>query len=291
MFVINIASVALKAISVTGTNFSSVFIDMLNDVGDSVGLGLLLLGLAYEKKRSNVLYPYGRRRALYVLGLISISIFSGLIFAVALAKTISLLQESVQPVVVKHSLYAFSAAFSLNVLGLIVAYSEVKSGNGDPATMSGLLDSLSDVVGSVLALSSIALTSVFLDVVGSFIISLVILVSAVTVGYRYFQVLIGRAPPKSVLKRVLERVLELSDVKDVNVFNATMITENDYMLVLEVEVDKDKDVEDLEKLSQIIEEEVKKTDPRFKHVIVEFVAERKEPKTYKKILSEIEGSE
>jgi len=57
-----------------------------------------------------------------------------------------------------------------------------------------------------------------------------------------------------------------------------MITEDEYMLILEVEVDKDMEVEDVEKLSMKIEEEIKKVEPRFKHVIIEFVGERPEPK-------------
>jgi len=63
LFLINLVSVLLKLISMTGTNASSVFIDALNDIGDMVGLGLLL-GLSYERKRQSVYYPFGRGSAL-----------------------------------------------------------------------------------------------------------------------------------------------------------------------------------------------------------------------------------
>lgn len=289
LFVVNLISAILKAISATGTTATSVFIDMLNDVGDAAGLGLLLIGLNYERKKSNLMYPYGTRRALYVLGLISISILSGSIFAVAVLKTISLLSEGKNLVVSPYSICLFTPAFTLNACGLLLIYRHVRAGSNNPALEGGLLDSVSDTVGSALALSSLLLKSSLLDVLGSLALSCVILISAITMGYRYFQVLIGRAPPKYVLKKVLRHVLNMSEVKDINVFNATMITEDEYMLVLEVEVDKNMDVEDLEKLSAKIEEEVKKVEPRFKHVVVEFVAERREPKTYNKLLYEIEN--
>lgn len=292
LFIVNMLSVILKSISIMGTNATSVFIDMLNDLGDVVGLGLLLLGLVFEKKKSNIMYPFGRRRAIYVTGLLSIMMFSGLIFAVAIYKTINILHEPIILFVKSYALYAFFLAFTINVLGLalIFIYTLVKKSGNDPALTGGLIDSISDTGGSAIALGTLISKTPVLDVVGSLVLSGVILISAITVGYRYFQVLIGRAPPKEVLKNVIEKILEVPEVKDVNIFHASMITEDEYMLILEVEVDKDMEVEDAEKLSAKIEDMVKRGDPRFKYVIVEFVGEKPGPKTYKDIINQIEYS-
>ncbi|MEM0031153.1 MAG: cation diffusion facilitator family transporter [Desulfurococcaceae archaeon] len=292
LFAFNLLSVIFKYISVMGTNATSVFIDMLNDLGDVVGLGLLMLGLSFEKKKSNIMYPFGRRRALYVTGLLSIMMFSGLIFAVAIYKTMNILFEPVVLVVKPYALYLFSLAFIVNIIGLtlIITYTYVRRGGNDPTLTGGLIDSISDVCGSALALGTLILRIPLLDVAGSLVLSGVILISAITVGYRYFQVLIGRAPPKEVLKKVIERILSIPEVRDVNIFYASMITEDEYMLILEVEVDKDMEVEDAEKLSAKIEDAVRKEDPRFKYVIVEFVGEKPGPKTYREIINEIEYS-
>ncbi|MEM3912699.1 MAG: cation diffusion facilitator family transporter [Desulfurococcaceae archaeon] len=292
LFAFNLLSVIFKYISVMGTNATSVFIDMLNDLGDVVGLGLLMLGLSFEKKKSNIMYPFGRRRALYVTGLLSIMMFSGLIFAVAIYKTMNILFEPVVLVVKPYALYLFSLAFIVNIIGLtlIITYTYVRRGGNDPTLTGGLIDSISDVCGSALALGTLILRIPLLDVAGSLVLSGVILISAITVGYRYFQVLIGRAPPKEVLKKVIERILSIPEVRDVNIFYASMITEDEYMLILEVEVDKDMEVEDAEKLSAKIEDAVRKEDPRFKYVIVEFVGEKPGPKTYREIMNEIEYS-
>ncbi|MEM0099375.1 MAG: cation diffusion facilitator family transporter [Desulfurococcaceae archaeon] len=292
LFAFNLLSVIFKYISVMGTNATSVFIDMLNDLGDVVGLGLLMLGLSFEKKKSNIMYPFGRRRALYVTGLLSIMMFSGLIFAVAIYKTMNILFEPVVLVVKPYALYLFSLAFIVNIIGLtlIITYTYVRRGGNDPTLTGGLIDSISDVCGSALALGTLILRIPILDVAGSLVLSGVILISAITVGYRYFQVLIGRAPPKEVLKKVIERILSIPEVRDVNIFYASMITEDEYMLILEVEVDKDMEVEDAEKLSAKIEDAVRKEDPRFKYVIVEFVGEKPGPKTYREIMNEIEYS-
>jgi cation diffusion facilitator family transporter len=284
-------SAFLKFISVMGTNATSVFIDMLNDVGDVVGLGLLLIGLSFEKRKSNIMYPFGGRRALYIMGLISVMIFSGLIFAVAIYKIMSVLSESLIITVKPYSLIVFILAFVVNVVGLIIVFINVESKRRDPALTGGLIDSISDTSGSALALSTLITKIPILDVIGSVILSGVILISAISIGYRYFQVLLGRAPDKQILKKVIDKILEIPEIRDVNVFHASMITEDEFMLILEVEVDKDMEVEDAERLSIRIENEVRKLDPRFKYVIIEFVGEKPGPKTYREIIDEIENSE
>jgi len=291
LFMINVMSAFLKFISVMGTNATSVFIDMLNDVGDVVGLGLLLIGLSFEKRKSNIMYPFGGRRALYIMGLISVMIFSGLIFAVAIYKIMSVLSESVIITVKPYSLIVFTLAFVVNVVGLIIVFINVESKRRDPALTGGLIDSISDTSGSALALSTLITKIPILDVIGSVILSGVILISAISIGYRYFQVLLGRAPDKQILKKVIDKILEIPEIRDVNVFHASMITEDEFMLILEVEVDKDMEVEDAERLSIRIENEVRKLDPRFKYVIIEFVGEKPGPKTYREIIDEIENSE
>lgn len=288
---INAMSAFLKFISVMGTNATSVFIDMLNDVGDVVGLGLLLIGLSFEKRKNNIMYPFGGRRALYIMGLISVMIFSGLIFAVAIYKIMSILSESVIITVKPYSLIVFILAFVVNVVGLIIVFINVESKRRDPALTGGLIDSINDTSGSALALSTLITKIPILDVIGSVILSGVILISAISIGYRYFQVLLGRAPDKQILKKVIDKILEIPEIRDVNIFHASMITEDEFMLILEIEVDKDMEVEDAERLSIRIENEVRKLDPRFKYVIIEFVGEKPGPKTYREIIDEIENSE
>lgn len=289
LFIANTVSVIFKFVSVMGTNATSVFIDLLNDVGDSVGLGLLILGLKYTRIKKSVFYPFGGRRAPYVLTLLSIMIFSGLLFSVALFKVISILREPIEITVNTYSLIVYSTALVFNISGFTYLYIYSRKNSGkDPVLTGSAVDSFSDTFGSILALFTLVTKSTLLDIIGSLVISIVILISAISIGYKYFQVLIGRAPPREVLKKVINKVLEFKEVRDVNVFQATMITEDEYMLILEVEVDKDMEVEDVEKLSMKIEEEIKKIEPRFKHVTIEFVGERPEPKTYREILSEIE---
>lgn len=289
LFLVNLVSVVLKALSVTGTSAVSVFLDLLNDVGDTLGLGLLLAGLHF-KPRNSIAYPYGTRRAIYVLGLIFIALISILLFVVAVFKFTTLLQGDSTVDSKPYAVYPFTTALVLNLYGLYVVLSAKIRNPSDPASTSGLVDALSDSMGSVVALTAMLTGSLVVDTIGSVLILIIILLSAITISHRYFHVLIGKSPSKNILKKTLEIVLSIPEVKDVNVFNALMITEDEYMLVLEVEVDKELDVEDLEKLSSKIEEVVKTIEPRFKHVVVEYVADKRD-KTYRKIIDQVEELE
>jgi cation diffusion facilitator family transporter len=290
MFFVNALSAILKATSTTWTNSASVFVDMLNDLGDAVGLGLILLGLKLSNRSSSITYPYGTRRAIYVLGLIAISIFSGVIFSSAIYKVSGALSGEYMVYSGRTARVLFTIAFIINLVSLILLYRVLRGNSNDPALEGTLLDAISDLSASILALLVLFTGSVILDVTGGIIISLVILISALSIGYKYYQVLVGRSPPRGVLKSVLEKVLSIPEVRDVNVFNAMMITGDEYMLILEVEVDKSLDVIDTEELSTRIENIVCSIEPRFKHIIIEFVAEKREPKTYKSIMRELEST-
>jgi cation diffusion facilitator family transporter len=288
MFLVNVVSALFKAASTAGTNSTSVFVDMLNDIGDAVGLGLILLGLKLSGKSKSITYPYGTRRALYVLGLMAISIFSGVILASAMYKVLEALLGDYAVYSTREAKLLFTVAFTTNALNLLTVYRSMRKNSSNPALEGTLLDAVSDFSGSVLALAVVFTENSILDIIGGVAISIVILISALSIGYKYYQVLVGRSPPRSVMKSVLTRILSIPEVRDVNVFNASMITEDEYMLILEVEVDENLDVDDIEDISAKIENTVKNTDPRFKHVIIEFVAERREPKNYKSIMSELE---
>jgi len=197
LFIANTVSVIFKFVSVMGTNATSVFIDLLNDVGDSVGLGLLILGLKYTRIKKSVFYPFGGRRAPYVLTLLSIMIFSGLLFSVALFKVISILREPIEITVETYSLIVYSTALVFNISGFTYLYIySRKNSEKDPVLTGSAVDSFSDTFGSILALFTLVTKSTLLDIIGSLVISIVILISAISIGYKYFQVLIGRAPPE-----------------------------------------------------------------------------------------------
>jgi len=289
-FIINFITLLLKIMGFIGTNSASLLADILNDVGDCIGLGLIILGMFISSRRSSIAYPFGMSRALYVFGLISISIIGGFLFSTSIVNSIN---SFVNPKPINAGIKTVTLvllALIVNGFNLLLALSTREEENS-PANVSALVDGFADFLGSTIAFTSIATMSHVIDSIGSIIISIIVLVSSTAVSYRYYSILIGRAPPKEEMLKIINAVLSVPGVHDVNELKAVMITENEYLIMLEVEVGEDSDVEDLEMLSKQIEAQIKSIVPNAKHIAIEFVSRRKEPPTYRKIIEEIKRLE
>ncbi|MEM0027171.1 MAG: cation diffusion facilitator family transporter [Ignisphaera sp.] len=287
-FVINAATLILKVIGFIGTNSASLIADIINDCGDTIGLGLIIFGVIIaNRKKNTIAYPFGMSRALYVIGLISVSIIGGFLFATSFI----------------NSIYAFTSHRAINsnprsitlvLIALILNSSNImfifKARKGfDIATAVTLLDGFADISGNLIAFISIATANPIIDSIGSFIITIIVLMSSIAVGYRYYLMLIGRAPPKEEMLKMVNAALSVPGVLDVNELRAVMLTEDEYLVILEVEVGEDTKIKDIEAFNRQIEMKIRKAVPRAKHVVIEFVSKRKEPPTYRKIIEEIKG--
>lgn len=283
----NALALSLAAYSAAGTNSASVSLSFLNELTDFVGLLLLNIGMAAEARRS-MKYPFGTKRGIYVVGLMALLIFSGTVLGAAIGRLLSALSGEPKLVSRPGALYAMAGVVTANAAVLVHCAVWARR-RRDPSAEAGLLDAAGDTLGGAVAAAALATGSPAIDAVGSAIVAAAILASAASLGYRYYQVLVGRSPPRRVLSRALREVLRVRGVADVNVFNAIMITEDEYMLILEVETDEGLEVREAERLSAQIEEAVRRADPRFKHVFIEFVPRRREPPTYPQIAEEIEA--
>jgi len=294
-FVLNSFTLAFKILGMLGTNSVTVLADVLNDLGDAMGLGLLWFGLKLSKRRPKreIAYPFGFSRAIYVFGLVALSIIGGLMFMASVSRVMQAVNGE-DHVVTANTMSRLALLCALGINAVSLAYTIIYFRRGrsrDPAVYGSLIDSISDSSASVLSFIAITTLSPIIDFVGGIAVSAVLLISAVSAGYRYFLILIGRAPPKEDLLKILEETLKVSGVKDVNRLRAFMVTEDEYLVIMEVEVDKDVDVEDLEKLDREIELKVRNAVPNVKHVVVEYVPFRREPPTYRAIAEEIRSLE
>ncbi|MEL9939982.1 MAG: cation diffusion facilitator family transporter [Ignisphaera sp.] len=287
-FIINIVTLILKIFGFIGTNSASLIADIINDCGDTIGLGLIIFGVMLaNRKRSTIAYPFGMSRALYVIGLISTSIIGGFLFATSFINSIYAFTTHRTINSSLRSVTLVLIALILNSLNIIFISRTKKS--FDIATTVTLLDGFADVGGNVIAFISIAIANPVIDSIGSFVITIIVLISSIAASYKYYLMLIGRAPPKEEMLKMVNATLSVSGVLDVNELRAVMLTEDEYLVILEVEVEEEIKIKDTETFSKQIETEIRRAVPKAKHIVIEFVPKRKEPPTYKKILEEIKG--
>jgi len=284
---LNALALILKTYAVLHSTSSAVDAEFLHTLGDFIGSALLALGAALMFRKPSMKYPFGFGRTPYVLGLISTSIIGGFLFTVSLSTGINRLASKGEVTATQGALATLLIALAADTAILVWAVKEHRSNSEDPAVKGTIVENLSDLVGDVAAISSVITANSFVDAYGAFIISGILLFSAVSLGYRYFNVLIGRAAPKNVVGRAVKVAVAIPGVIDVNDVKSLVIGPDQYLLIMEVEAREDASVEELEMIREELKERLQNAEPRVKYLIVEFVPPRAPPASFRDLLKRI----
>ncbi len=286
-FLMNAVGLALKAISLTTSSSSAVDAEFLHSLGDFIGSGLLALGAAIMFRKPTLKHPFGYGRTVYVLGLISTAIIGGFLFSVSLAqgvnqlKTMSAVKPSYQ------SLGSMALAAVLDIAILAWAVKEYMSFKSDPSVKGTLIENLADVVGDTAALIALTTLNPLADAYGALAISGILLISSLSLGWKYFNVLIGASAPKNVVGRAIKVALSLPYVIDVNDVKSLVIGPDEYVIIMQVEVPTNLSAAEMEELREEFRERLTEAEPRIKYLIVEFVTPKEPPASYEKLLREV----
>ncbi|MCD6324464.1 MAG: cation diffusion facilitator family transporter, partial [Desulfurococcales archaeon] len=233
-FLMNALGLALKALSLTTSTSSAVDAEFLHSLGDFIGSGLLAVGAAMMFRKPTLKHPFGYGRTVYVLGLISTAIVGGFLFSVSLAQGIDQLRtmSAVRPSDQSIMGMSVAAALDLGVLGW--ALKEYRHFSSDPSVKGTVIENLADSVGDVAALIALTTSNPLADAYGALTISGILLVSSASLGWKYFNVLIGTSAPKNVVGRAIKVALSLPYVIDVNDVKSLVIGPDEYVLIMQV---------------------------------------------------------
>lgn len=287
--ILNALALILKTYAVLHSTSSAVDAEFLHTLGDFIGSALLATGAALMFRKPSMKYPFGFGRTPYVLGLISTSIIGGFLFTISLSTGIDRLVSGGSVTATQGALVTLLIALVTDGTILAWAAKEHRSNSEDPAVKGTIVENLSDLVGDVAAISSVLTANPLMDAYGAFIISGILLFSAISLGYRYFNVLIGRAAPKNVIGRAVKVAVAIPGVIDVNDVKSLVIGPDQYLLIMEVEAREDASVEELERIREELRERLQDAEPRVKYLIVEFVPPRAPPATFRDLLRRIVG--
>jgi len=285
--VLNAVALALKTYAVLHSASSAIDAEFLHTLGDFIGSALLAVGAAVMFRRPSIRYPFGFGRTPYVLGLISSSIIGGFLFTISLMAGVSRLTHGGEVVVTPSAVATLFIALATDASVLAWALMEFRRFREDPAVRGTVVENLSDVVGDVTAITSALTLNALIDACGAFIISAILLFSAVVLGNKYFNVLIGRSAPKNVVGRAIKVAVATPGVVDVNDVKSLVVGPDQYLLIMEVEADPDASVEELEEIRRELREKLLEAEPRIKYLIVEFTPPKAPPSTFKELMRRI----
>ena len=286
-FALNAAALVLKLASVLTSNSAAVNAEFLHALGDFIGSGLLALGVAISSRAPSIKYPFGFGRSTYVFGLLSASVIGGFLFTLSLLEGFRRLTATEA---VTGSFNALSFLLVATVADLSVLAWALRSygAHGEnPALKGTVVENVVDTVGNVAALTALITLNPLIDAYGAFLISAILLVSSINLGYKYFNVLIGRSAPKNVVGRAIKVAVSIPYIVDVNDVKSLIVGPDSYLLIMQLEVPPNMSVEDVQKARDELMEKLTRVEPRIKYLIAEFVTPRDPPGTFKKLLSEV----
>lgn len=286
-FTLNVVSFSLKAVSMLYTTSVAVNAEFLHSLGDTVGSGLLVLGLSITGRGPSIKYPFGLGRAIYVFGLIVSSLVGGFLFAITSISGVQQLMTREQIISTEVSLGSFALALLLDFLVLTWSLIEYRRVPSDPSVRGTIVENLADSVGGSAALLSLMLRNPFIDGLGALVVSVILLSSSVSLSYRYFEVLVGRAAPKNIVGRAVKIALSDPRVVDVNDVKSLVVGPGEFLILLQVEVPEYSSIEDVGYIREELSRRIKEGVTGVKYVVIEFQKPTSPPMSFKKILKDI----
>jgi len=286
-FALNAAALALKLASVLTSDSAAVNAEFLHALGDFIGSGLLALGVAISSRAPSLKYPFGYGRSTYVFGLLSASVIGGFLFTLSLLEGVRRITTG-GLVVSSTNALAFlliAAVADLSVLAWALKNYPVHREN--PALKGTIVENVVDTVGNAAALTALLTLNPLIDAYGAFVVSAILLISSINLGYKYFNVLIGRSAPKNVIGRAIKIAVSIPYIVDVNDVKSLIIGPDSYLLIMQLEVPPTLSAEDIQRARDELMEKLTRAEPRIKYLIAEFVTPRDPPGTFRKLLSEV----
>lgn len=286
-FTVNVATFALKALSAAYSSSSAVNAELYHSLGDLVGSGLLAAGALFMGRSPSIKYPFGYGRSIYVFGLLSSLAFGGLLFAASLGEGIARLASLSAVTASQAASLALLAAAVADVGVLAWGVGEYLTGLRDPATKGVIVENISDSIGDAAALTSIALRNPYIDAYGAFTVSAFLLVSSISLGYRYFNVLVGSSAPRNVVGRAIKVAVSIPYIVDVNDVKSLVVGPDEYLVIMQVEVPPHLSAEDVEVAREELRERLLSAEPRIKYLVVEFVTPKAPEGSFRKLLADV----
>jgi len=286
-FIMNSLALALKAVSLINSSSAAVDAEFLHALGDFVGSGLLAVGVLIMYKKPTIKYPFGFGRGIYVFGLISAAIVGGFLFALSFIQGVNQLGGSIQMSSSPTSIAALVVAAMVDSFVLLWAVREYRFSREDPSVKGTVVENLTDLVGDLTALMALVTLNTKFDAYGALTISGILLISSISLGHKYFNVLIGASAPRNVVGRAIKVAVSLPYVVDVNDVKSLVLGPSEYLIIMQVEIPSELNAERIEELREELKEKLMRAEPSIKYLIVEFVTPKAPPHSFKKLLKEI----
>lgn len=240
----------LKGIGFLASGSGAMLSETIHSFADTANQALLMVGIKRSRKKATKEFSYGYGKERFLWALISAcGIFfvgAGATIYQGIAALIHAEHIEVNPIV--FAILAIS--FVVELATLVVAYRELRraGGNmkfkkilkhGDPATIAVLYEDGIAVLGITVAFVSILLTEVtgayYWDAIGSITIGSMLGIMAIVLINKNRALLLEKAIPEEVKKRIVEILEEDPAIETVTDFRSAIMDVGKYRIKCEIE--------------------------------------------------------
>jgi cation diffusion facilitator family transporter len=265
---------------------AAMFAEAVHSVADTANQGLLLVGMALSEKRDPTRYPLGRARESYLWAfIVSLMLFllGGVVALYEGAKKLTGPHENHGSVLAAVAVLAISIVLELS--SFRVAAKEFNRTRGrrsiaaalfygkDPTIPIVLLEDTAALVGLATAFAAVAITwatgSVVADAVGSLLIGVLLCAVGLTLAYETHGLIIGEAATPEMRAQALGVVTSTPGVEGVSQMLTLHIGPDTILLALKVRFRRGATVEDVERITNDVEDRVRTTIPEMKKIFIE----------------------
>jgi len=282
---VNVVLVLLKYFASANSISASINASLLHSLADLTVSGLIALGVAIQRLRPSLRYPFGFGRAVYVTGFAAVVIAVAYLLLGAISEGFNRLANPVLEVT-ETSRHLMYISLTLNSAVLADAVRESRRAGKHPALAAAVAENLADTLGDLAAIVAISSGNPDVDGYGAFAVAAVIAVSSASLGYRYVVTLLGISAPRDVIGRVVKVALSDPRVLDVNSVRSLVLEPSRYLVLLQLEVDPSTKLSELEEIRSYITESVKHSAPSVGELVIEFTAPKEPKRSFLELLRE-----
>jgi len=282
---VSVADVSLSITVAIITGSSVMFAQGLQGLADLITTTFLLLGVKRSRRAASPSHPFGYGRELFFWVLIA-SLFAFLVsggFAIYRAVQQLIEGTPIDSVNLALATLAFGVltnGYSLsNSVRRLIHGVKGKSFWGHlrhsslVETKMTLLVDLMGTLSAILGLAALSLYQItgntLYDGVGALIIGGLTATGALFVVVDLHDLIVGRSPQPDVIERIRKTALNVGGVQDVLDLRAVSIGSGRILVILEIHFKDDLSTDDIERITDVIKERVKKAEPQVTRIQVE----------------------
>lgn len=282
----NLAIAIAKFVAAFLSGSAAMLAEAVHSVADTANQGLLLVGMALSEKRDPSRYPLGRARERYLWAfVVSLMLF--------LLGGVVALYEGVKKLIHPHDAEG-SAVWAIGVLGVSIAielasfrvaareFNRSRGGRSiaealfygkDPTIPIVLLEDTAALAGLLFAFAAVTVTwltgSGVADAIGSVMIGILLCGVGLMLAYETHGLIIGEAATPEMRARALGAVTGTPGVEGVSQMLTMHIGPDTVLLALKVRFRRGARVEEVEQVTNALEERVREAVPEMQKIFVE----------------------